>query len=77
VGSLIAAVREVGRSGDEAQRQAARAVIDNAVRAVWTILAQGPVLSPDAPAPAAGGDAEVEVEPATADGGEAVAATEA
>jgi hypothetical protein len=73
--SLIAAARQVGRTGDEAQRRAARAVIDSAVRAVWSILAEGPATPPEPPAPAATGEA-VDA-PSIADGGDAAPATEA
>lgn len=73
--ALIVAVRQVAQIGDKGQRQAARAVIDDAVRAIWSILAQGPTATPDAPATAEGGTAEDA--PADPEGGEPGAATEA
>jgi hypothetical protein len=48
VAALIAAVRQVGRSGDEDQRASTRAVLDQATRTIYSILAQGPSAPPSA-----------------------------
>ena len=56
--SLVTALRQVGLTGDDGQRQSARVVIDGAVRAIWSILAEGPT------APAANTNADEEAGPA-------------
>jgi hypothetical protein len=40
--ALIAAARQVGAVGDDAQRQAARTVLEEAARRIYSILAAGP-----------------------------------
>jgi hypothetical protein len=75
--SLITAVRQVVRVGDHAQRESARIVIDDAVRSIWSILAQGPTAPPVEPVMAA---PDADETPAAADPagqGEAGAATDA
>ena len=42
--ALISAVRQVSVAGDETQRESARAIVDQAARAIWSILAQGPAV---------------------------------
>ena len=42
--ALISAVRQVSVVGDEPQRESARVILDQAARAIWSILAQGPAV---------------------------------
>jgi DNA-binding PadR family transcriptional regulator len=56
VRSLGSASKEVARNGSDAQVEQARAVLDEARRSLYRILAEEPAESPEPPEPAAPGD---------------------